>query len=211
MRARRAETPERAGQQPYRCPRRAEGARRRWQQLYRCLRRAQPDPERSGGHAQPAVAFSSPAGSAAGTETVTLPRRTEEPCAESLDTSVSNRSRPLLIQGLKRLEYRGYDSAGIVVSKNGHLEVRKEAGKIAELEKLIAGGARGGVVRHRAHALGHARPAQHAATPTRTCRRRATSRWCTTASSRTPAPCERCCRSAATSSPATPTPRCWCT
>jgi glucosamine--fructose-6-phosphate aminotransferase (isomerizing) len=44
---------------------------------------------------------------------------------------------PLLIQGLKRLEYRGYDSAGIVVSKNGHLEVRKEAGKIAELEKLI--------------------------------------------------------------------------
>ena len=44
---------------------------------------------------------------------------------------------PLLIQGLKRLEYRGYDSAGIVVSNNGHLEVRKEAGKIAELEKLI--------------------------------------------------------------------------
>jgi glucosamine--fructose-6-phosphate aminotransferase (isomerizing) len=44
---------------------------------------------------------------------------------------------PLLIQGLKRLEYRGYDSAGIVVSKNGHLEVRKEAGKIAELEKVI--------------------------------------------------------------------------
>ena len=44
---------------------------------------------------------------------------------------------PLLIQGLKRLEYRGYDSAGIVVSKNGHLDVRKEAGKIAELEKLI--------------------------------------------------------------------------
>ncbi|HEX2080915.1 MAG TPA: glutamine--fructose-6-phosphate transaminase (isomerizing) [Longimicrobium sp.] len=44
---------------------------------------------------------------------------------------------PLLIQGLKRLEYRGYDSAGIVVSRNGHLEVRKEAGKIADLEKVI--------------------------------------------------------------------------
>jgi len=43
----------------------------------------------------------------------------------------------MLIQGLKRLEYRGYDSAGIVVSNNGHLEVRKEAGKIAELEKLL--------------------------------------------------------------------------
>ena len=44
---------------------------------------------------------------------------------------------PLLIQGLKRLEYRGYDSAGIAVAKNGSLLVRKEAGKIAELEKLI--------------------------------------------------------------------------
>ena len=44
---------------------------------------------------------------------------------------------PLLIQGLKRLEYRGYDSAGIAVAMNGHLTVRKEAGKIAELEKLI--------------------------------------------------------------------------
>jgi glutamine---fructose-6-phosphate transaminase (isomerizing) len=44
---------------------------------------------------------------------------------------------PLLLQGLKRLEYRGYDSAGIVVSNNGHLLVRKEAGKIAELEAML--------------------------------------------------------------------------
>jgi glucosamine--fructose-6-phosphate aminotransferase (isomerizing) len=47
---------------------------------------------------------------------------------------------PLLIAGLRRLEYRGYDSAGITVQVNGHLETHKAAGKIAELEKLIGNG-----------------------------------------------------------------------
>ena len=50
------------------------------------------------------------------------------------------RAAPLLIDGLKRLEYRGYDSAGITVQVNGHLETRKSVGKIAELEKLIGNG-----------------------------------------------------------------------
>ena len=45
---------------------------------------------------------------------------------------------PLLVQGLKRLEYRGYDSAGITVQTNGHLETKKAVGKIVELEKVIA-------------------------------------------------------------------------
>ena len=46
---------------------------------------------------------------------------------------------PILIEGLKRLEYRGYDSAGLVVL-NGHgLQVRKSAGCIAALEgKVLA-------------------------------------------------------------------------
>lgn len=45
---------------------------------------------------------------------------------------------PILIKGLKRLEYRGYDSAGIaVVTTSGELAVRKTKGKIAELEKLL--------------------------------------------------------------------------
>jgi glucosamine--fructose-6-phosphate aminotransferase (isomerizing) len=48
---------------------------------------------------------------------------------------------PLLIQGLRRLEYRGYDSAGITIQVNGRLETRKAVGKIAELEKLIGNGA----------------------------------------------------------------------
>src|SRR5687767_7816457 len=47
---------------------------------------------------------------------------------------------PLLVQGLRRLEYRGYDSAGITVQENGHLETRKAVGKISELEKTLGNG-----------------------------------------------------------------------
>jgi len=46
---------------------------------------------------------------------------------------------PVLIQGLKRLEYRGYDSAGLVLAENNGLVVEKCAGKIANLEELIKG------------------------------------------------------------------------
>ena len=44
---------------------------------------------------------------------------------------------PILLAGLKRLEYRGYDSAGIAVIENNQLHVAKEAGKINELESII--------------------------------------------------------------------------
>ena len=46
-------------------------------------------------------------------------------------------SIPILIQGLKNLEYRGYDSAGIAYIKNDKLKIVKEKGKIASLEKII--------------------------------------------------------------------------
>jgi glutamine---fructose-6-phosphate transaminase (isomerizing) len=47
---------------------------------------------------------------------------------------------PLLLQGLRRLEYRGYDSAGLSIQVNGRLETRKSAGKITELEKQLKNG-----------------------------------------------------------------------
>lgn len=43
------------------------------------------------------------------------------------------RASPILVEGLKRLEYRGYDSAGIAVLNEGRIEIRKGAGKIDEL------------------------------------------------------------------------------
>ena len=44
---------------------------------------------------------------------------------------------PVLVNGLKRLEYRGYDSAGIAAIVDGHIRIVKEAGKISQLEKLL--------------------------------------------------------------------------
>jgi glutamine---fructose-6-phosphate transaminase (isomerizing) len=44
---------------------------------------------------------------------------------------------PIILSGLKRLEYRGYDSAGIAVITDGRLEVRKDAGKLAQLVELL--------------------------------------------------------------------------
>jgi glutamine---fructose-6-phosphate transaminase (isomerizing) len=45
---------------------------------------------------------------------------------------------PLLIEGLKRLEYRGYDSAGVAVYDGESIETRRAAGKIAKLEGALA-------------------------------------------------------------------------
>jgi glutamine---fructose-6-phosphate transaminase (isomerizing) len=44
---------------------------------------------------------------------------------------------PIILNGLKRLEYRGYDSAGLAVLEDGHIEVRRDAGKLSRLEALV--------------------------------------------------------------------------
>ncbi len=44
---------------------------------------------------------------------------------------------PIILNGLKRLEYRGYDSAGVAILDNGHIEIRRDAGKLAHLEALL--------------------------------------------------------------------------
>src|SRR5438067_11935548 len=47
------------------------------------------------------------------------------------------KATPILLDGLRRLEYRGYDSAGLAIGEKGRLETRKCAGRIAALEKLV--------------------------------------------------------------------------
>jgi glucosamine--fructose-6-phosphate aminotransferase (isomerizing) len=46
-------------------------------------------------------------------------------------------SVPILVSGLKRMEYRGYDSAGVAVQTSSGIVIRKDAGKVANLEKIL--------------------------------------------------------------------------
>lgn len=44
---------------------------------------------------------------------------------------------PIILNGLKRLEYRGYDSAGIAVLQDGLIQIRRDAGKLSKLTSLV--------------------------------------------------------------------------
>ncbi|MDR7545132.1 MAG: glutamine--fructose-6-phosphate transaminase (isomerizing) [Armatimonadota bacterium] len=63
---------------------------------------------------------------------------------------------PILLDGLRRLEYRGYDSAGVAVLNGGHIELCKSAGKLGVLERRLADRPVRGQV-----GIGHTRWATH--------------------------------------------------
>jgi len=74
----------------------------------------------------------------------------------------SREAQPLLLEGLRRLEYRGYDSAGIAVQNAATMEMRKCAGKIGALEEILRTDPVHGTV-----GISHTRWATHGAPTTR--------------------------------------------
>lgn len=65
---------------------------------------------------------------------------------------------PIIISGLKKLEYRGYDSAGIALMSDGEIAVRKKAGKVTDLEGVLANN---GYDKGSTTGIGHTRWATH--------------------------------------------------
>ena len=63
---------------------------------------------------------------------------------------------PIILDALRRLEYRGYDSAGIATLVNGHIDRRRAEGKLGNLAASLDQHGAAGHDRHRPYALGDA-------------------------------------------------------
>src|SRR3954453_14146100 len=78
---------------------------------------------------------------------------------------VGDRSvQEVLLAGLEKLEYRGYDSAGISVQHDGRLESVRAVGNLAQLKQALAGGGQGAVAvlaEPSTTGVGHTRWATH--------------------------------------------------
>src|SRR5688500_9724506 len=65
---------------------------------------------------------------------------------------------PVLIEGMRKLEYRGYDSAGVALIENGRMSSAKKAGELDNLEGIL-----GSHELHGTTGIGHTRWATHGA------------------------------------------------
>ena len=85
---------------------------------------------------------------------------TQKPCAEFLVISAVSEAAPILLGGLRQLEYRGYDSAGVaLLHPSGAVEVTRTTNRLGDLESKL--GRLNGHARAPRVGIGHTRWATH--------------------------------------------------
>ena len=120
---------------------------------------------------------------------IRMPEIGQGRCAELLGFWDTRPVAREIVDALKRLEYRGYDSAGVATLEDGRLTRLRADGKLKNLEAKLGSAPLAGHDRHRPHALGDPRQADRDQRPS--ARQRRASPSSTTASSRISRRCAR--------------------